>query len=65
MKVNEKYIIEVYDVLGNKIITKEEVLSEGTGSIKIDLQDNNVGIYLVRLLNQENRLIYSERVIKE
>ncbi len=65
MKVSEKYIIEVYDVLGNKIITKEEALSEGTSSIKLDLQDNNVGIYLVRLLDQENRFIYSERVIKE
>lgn len=58
-------IIEVYDILGNKLIQQPHDVTSGQSLIKTNIEDYNSGIYFVRLVDKDNNVLYTQRVVKE
>lgn len=56
--INTKYKIEVYDVFGKKLFSKDN----NRGSIRINLKSYSTGIYLVNILSEGET--YSAKLIK-
>ena len=53
--------LEVYDVLGNKVINT--LLTNQTSTINIEQLSN--GLYFVRLVDANSNIIYTQRLVKE
>ena len=53
--------MDVYDVLGNKVIDK--ILTNETSTINIEQLSN--GLYFVRLVDANSNIIYTQRLVKE
>ena len=58
-------VVEVYDVLGNLLKHEIHQLSSGTEIMKTNIEDFRDGIYFVRVLDKENNILYTQRVIKQ
>ena len=63
--VEKEVIVEIYDVLGNKIIQQKHTVGIGQSSLKTNVQQYQAGMYFVRLLDMDNTVLYTQRVIKE
>ncbi len=59
-KENEIFI-NVYDVLGNQIINNDKIESN---SKNINLSDFANGLYLIKISNKNNSILYSDKIIK-
>jgi hypothetical protein len=57
---NNKFIIEVYDMMGKKVLTKNNVIN----SIRIDMSDEPKGIYFVKVLTNGANVVI-EKIIKQ
>lgn len=62
---NRQFTAEVYSVYGTLVIRKNFEVTEGENSLKVQLGDNNSGIYFVRLLDQSNNEMFKRTVIKQ
>ena len=62
LNINQSNLeLEIYDVLGNKVINK--ILTNQTSTINIEQLSN--GLYFVRLLDANSNIIYTQRLVKE
>ena len=62
LNINQSNLeLEVYDVLGNKVINK--ILTNETSTINIEQLSN--GLYFVRLVDANSNIIYTQRLVKE
>jgi len=60
---NDKVIIEVYNILGEKVVNSKYNATKGSNKAKIDLQTLNEGIYIVRLY--KNGIFANAKIIKQ
>ena len=58
-------VVEVYDVLGNLLKHEKHPLANGANTMKTNIEDYRNGIYFVRILDDQNNIIYTQRVIKQ
>ncbi len=58
-------VIEMYDVLGNLVIHKKHEVVNGTNILKTNVENIENGIYFVRLIDADNNVIYTERLVKQ
>jgi len=63
-KQKENLRIEVLDVLGKQIISKDVISVLGTNNIPVDLTTFPAGTYMVRVHNQQNSAVHTVKVIK-
>ena len=59
--INNQLSIEMYDVLGNKVL-QSEILNQKS---EININNFRKGIYFVRVIDSRSNTVYSQRVIKE
>ena len=64
-ETTRELVIEVYDVLGNLVMNKQQRVSEGETKLNLSIEDNQSGIYFVRITDKENKEIYKGNLIKE
>ena len=57
---NEVYV-NVYDVLGKALITNEKFRGDYKN---ISLKDFGSGLYIVKITDNENQVLYSQKIIK-
>ena len=58
-------VVEVYDVLGNVVKHELHQLVSGTSTMKTNIEENQNGIYFVRVLDVDNNVLYTQRVVKQ
>ena len=58
-------VVEVYDVLGNVVKHELHQLVSGTSTMKTNIENNQNGIYFVRVLDVDNNVLYTQRVVKQ
>ena len=58
-------VVEVYDVLGNVVKHELHQLVSGTSAMKTNIEENQNGIYFVRVLDVDNNVLYTQRVVKQ
>ncbi len=58
-------VMEVYNVLGNKVISEKHNLSAGNTSVKTSIERYERGIYFVRMLDANGNVLNTQRVIKQ
>ena len=63
--VANNLVVEVYDILGNLLKHEIHQLATGTGSIKTNIENYKDGIYFVRVLDNQNNILYTQKVIKQ
>jgi hypothetical protein len=61
--INEKCNVEIYNVLGEKVY--KETLTQNQSNNAINLTGQSNGVYLYRVLNDEDRLVGSGKLIIE
>ncbi len=61
--INKTLAIEVFDMLGNKVITKELHVITGNNKLELDMHVLHKGIYYVRINDAYNRQVL--KIIKE
>lgn len=59
---NNEFFINVYDILGNQIIKNEKVDSD---SKNINISDFATGLYFVKLVDNNNSILYTDKIIKK
>ena len=62
---DSELIMEIYDILGNLIKRDIYLIKLGEGQLKANIEDHKAGIYLVRIMDNENNILNTQRVIKE
>ena len=63
--IDKDVIVEIYDVLGNKVIQQKHQIIIGDNTIKTTIEQYKTGMYFVRLIDADNNVLYTERVIKQ
>jgi N-acetylneuraminic acid mutarotase len=58
-------MMEVYDILGNRIMQQKQVIAKGASTVKTNLEHCNSGMYFVRMYDENSNSIFTQRVIKE
>jgi hypothetical protein len=62
---DEEMTLQVYDVLGNLIISEKHNVSTGSSTLTTTLENHKAGLYFVRLLDSTAGSVYSQTVIKQ
>ncbi len=60
---NNQLIMEMVDVLGKQVI--QSTLLDLSKDNKINIEQLNTGIYFVRLIDKDNNIVYSQKIIKQ
>jgi hypothetical protein len=63
--INEEMTIQVYDVLGNLVISEKHQVANGTSTLTTNLESYKTGMYFVRLIDSNASTVYSQTVIKQ
>jgi hypothetical protein len=63
--MDEEMTVNVYDVLGNLIISEKHQVVNGTSTLSTNLESYKSGLYFVRLVDSNSNSVYSQTVIKE
>ncbi|MEI6489001.1 MAG: PKD-like domain-containing protein, partial [Bacteroidota bacterium] len=63
--VDRAVVVEVYDVLGNVVKHELHQLVSGTSTMKTNIEEYKNGIYFVRVLDVDNNVLYTQRVVKQ
>ncbi len=65
LDTDQEIMEEIIDILGNVVANQKTFVNAGNSSIKLNVEQLSKGIYFVRLVNSDSRVLYTERVIKE
>ena len=65
MDRDQEIVMEVFDILGNVVISEKHNLVSGTSTMKTSLEQFNSGIYFVRILDANSNVLHTERVVKQ
>ena len=60
-----KVIMEVYDVFGKRVVNEQHTVEKGTTLLKTSIEEFGNGMYFVRLVDENNNLIYTHRFVKQ
>ncbi len=60
-----KVIVEVYDVFGKRVVNEQHTVEKGTTLLKTSIEEFGNGMYFVRLVDENNNLIYTHRFVKQ
>ena len=62
---NQQLTMEVYDILGNLVISQKHQLVSGTNTMNTNIGEFKNGMYFVRLTDGNSTIIHTERVVKQ
>ena len=62
---DQEIVMEIYDVLGNIVISEKHTLTGGTSTMKTNMEQFNNGMYFVRILDANSNVMHTERVVKQ
>jgi hypothetical protein len=62
---DKEITLQVYDVLGNLIISEKHQIKIGTTTLNTNIEDYKKGLYFVRLVDADLNTVYSQTVIKQ
>ena len=65
LDTDQEIMEEIIDILGNVVASQKTFVNASNTSIKLNVEQLSKGIYFVRLVNSDSRVLYTERVIKE
>ncbi len=63
--VNQQVILELYDLLGNKVMSKLVIVENNYSTVKTTIEQLNKGMYFVKLIDINNNVLFTQRVIKQ
>ena len=63
--VNQQVILEMYDLLGNKVMSKLVIVENNYSTVKTTIEQLNKGMYFVKLIDINNKVLFTQRVIKQ
>jgi hypothetical protein len=63
--VDKTIVVEVYDVLGNKVSEQQQTIVAGSSVMSSSLEGFTNGIYFVRIVDKEGNKLYNGKLIKE
>ena len=63
--MDEEITLEVYDLLGNLVISQKHQLVSGTNTMNTNIGEFKNGMYFVRLTDGNSNVIHTERVVKQ
>ncbi len=61
---SSEFVVEVYDLLGNLVVSEKHSVLDGTTTLNTDISFLNDGMYFVKLLDAEAHLIRSQTLTK-
>ena len=64
-EVDQVVTVEVYDVLGNLVISEKHQIVNGTNTMKTNIGQFENGMYFVRLLGVDSSVIHSQTMVKQ
>ncbi len=64
-KVSKEITVEVYDITGKMVLLEKHKVLSGETTIKTNIESFNKGTYFVKLLNNDNNVVYKQTVIKQ
>ena len=64
-EMDEEITLEVYDILGNLVISQKHQLVSGTNTMNTNIGEFKNGMYFVRLTDGNSNVIHTERVVKQ
>ncbi len=62
---DQEIVLEVFDILGNVVISEKHNLAGGTSIMKTNMEQFNNGMYFVRILDANSNVMHTERVVKQ
>jgi len=62
---DQEIVVEVFDILGNIVISEKHNLVSGTSTMKTNMEQFNRGMYFVRILDANSNVMHTERVVKQ
>ncbi len=62
---NHDVTIEVYDMSGKLVKSEQRIVNSGISYFKTNIEEFKNGIYFVRLLDDDSKVLYSQTVIKQ
>jgi PKD-like domain/GEVED domain/Secretion system C-terminal sorting domain/HYR domain len=62
---DQAIVLEVFDILGNVVISEKHNLTSGTSTMKTNMEQFNNGMYFVRILDANSNVMHTERVVKQ
>ncbi len=63
-EVDNALVVDVYDVLGNLLKHEIHQLNGGRSKMKTNITSFNEGIYFARVLDKDNNILYTQKIIK-
>jgi hypothetical protein len=64
--VDKNIVVEVYDVLGNKLVSENHFIANGVvNTMKTNIETFKNGMYFVRLLDVNGNVLNTQRIIKQ
>jgi len=64
-EMDQDLVIEVYDVLGNKVISEKHSVTAGVTSLKTNIENFKNGMYFVRVVDGNSNTLYTQTVTKQ
>jgi PKD-like domain/Ig-like domain CHU_C associated/GEVED domain/Secretion system C-terminal sorting domain len=64
-KVERTLEIEVYDMLGNQVISKQEKVGEGVSKYDLNIEGNHDGVYLIRVTDKDRKELFKSNIVKQ
>ena len=62
---DQEIVLEMFDILGNVVISEKHNLASGTSIMKTNMEAFNNGMYFVRILDANSNVMHTERVVKQ
>ncbi len=62
---DQEIVLEVFDILGNVVISGKHNLAGGTSIMKTNMEPFNNGMYFVRILDANSNVLHTERLVKQ
>ena len=62
---DQEIVLEVFDILGNVVISEKHTLASGTSTMKTNIEPFNNGMYFVRILDANSNVMHTQRVVKQ
>jgi hypothetical protein len=63
--VDKMVVVELYDILGNKVMEQKQQVVSGTSILTSSLDEFTKGVYLLRVLDSEGNNLYKTNVVKQ
>ncbi len=61
--INSEIVIEIYDMNGNRITVRKEIVTEGNNLLECNVSEFTKGIYLIKLVDELNQMVVTKKLV--